>query len=516
MRIATAAQMRRLDQIAIQERGIPSTLLMERAARGILSACLALVDETGEKTVAVFCGAGNNGGDGVAVARLLIRAGLRVRAFLVGRREKMTEDTREMERRLNEYNASLEDFNPDDASQRQFVLIADVLVDGIFGIGLIRVVRGAASQAIAWMNESAAPVVAADIASGVETDTGRILGCAVHATKTVTFSAPKLGHIVGDGALCTGALIVHDIGIPTDLLQDMPSDATLIDRKLVARWLPERPADGHKGTFGKCCMICGSRGYTGAPIFASRAAVRSGVGLVFLGVPESIYTITAVKSDEAMPLPLPSGEDGTLCIDAIEPALDRLAGCHAALIGPGLGRSDGVSAAVAQIMDTVEYPLVLDADGCNAIAANMDVLYRRRDCPTILTPHDGEFARMGGNLTHGDRAAAARKFSMTYGCLLVLKGHRTIISLPDGEIFVNTTGNSGMAKGGSGDVLAGILTGLLAQGMHPVKAAVCAVWIHGRAGDLCAAKYGERAMTPTDMIAAVPQVFLELDNDKEG
>lgn len=239
--------------------------------------------------------------------------------------------------------------------------------------------------------------------------------------------------------------------------------------------------------------------------------MRSGTGLVFLGVPESIYTIAAVKSDEAMPAPLPAGEDGTLSAQALEPALTKMAGCDAALIGPGLGRSEGVEEVVRRVMETVQYPLVLDADGINAISGHMDILYRRRESPTIVTPHDGEFARMGGDLSDGDRVTAARKFAMTFGCLLVLKGHRTIICLPDGEIFVNTTGNSGMAKGGSGDVLSGILVSLLAQGLHPVKAAVCAVWIHGRAGDLCAEKFGERAMTPSDMIAVLGEVFKELE-----
>ena len=244
---------------------------------------------------------------------------------------------------------------------------------------------------------------------------------------------------------------------------------------------------------------------------ASRAAVRSGTGLVFLGVPESIYTIAAVKSDEAMPSPLPAGKEGTLSEEAIVPILEKMSGCDAALLGPGLGRSEGVTLTVERILDTVQYPLVLDADGINAIAGHMDILYKRREVPTIVTPHDGEFARMGGDLSDGDRVSAARRFSMTFGCLLVLKGHRTIISLPDGEVFINTNGNSGMAKGGSGDVLSGILVSLLAQGMHPVKAAVCAVWIHGRAGDLCAEELGERGMTPTDMIRSLPKVFQELE-----
>ena len=512
MKIAAAEQMRQLDNVTIHDRGVPSTLLMERAAQGILEACLGcLGEEPRGKRCAVFCGAGNNGGDGVAVARLLGRQGLEVRAFLVGKREKMTPDCREMERRLAEEGGALEDFDPASEAQRAFVAGADLCVDAIFGIGLNAPIRGNAVEAIRWMNEAKAPTVAADIPSGVETDTGRILGSAVKAAKTVSFTLPKLGLLVGDGALCTGELILHSIGIPEELVEGLECPATVIDADLVRAWLPERPADGHKGTFGKCCLLCGSTGYTGAPILASRAAVRSGTGLVFLGVPESIYTVAAVKSDEAMPSPLPAGEDGTLSEQALVPALEKLAGCDAALIGPGLGRSDGVRRVVEAAMETVQYPLVLDADGINAIAGHMDILYRRRDCPTIVTPHDGEFARMGGDLSDGDRVTAARKFSMTYGCLLVLKGHRTIVSLPDGEVFVNTTGNSGMAKGGSGDVLGGILVSLLAQGMHPVKAAACAVWIHGRAGDLCAKSLGERGMTPSDMIRALPKVFQELE-----
>ena len=512
MKLATAQQMRDLDHAAIQDWGVPSTLLMERAAQGILEACLDCLDgEPRGKRCAVFCGPGNNGGDGVAVARLLLGQGLRVRAFLVGMREKMTPDCREMERRLVEAGGALEDFDPASGDQRDYVAGAALCVDAIFGIGLNSAIRGSAVEAIRWMNGAEAPTVAADIPSGVETDTGRVLGCAVKAAKTVTFTLPKLGQLVGDGVLCTGALIVHSIGIPEELVEGLACDATVIDAELVRAWLPERPADGHKGTFGKCCLLCGSTGYTGAPILASRAAVRSGTGLVFLGVPESIYMVAAMKSDEAMPAPLPAGEDGTLSEQALVPALEKLAGCDAALVGPGLGRSDGVRAVVEAVMRTVQYPLVLDADGINAIAGHMDVLYQRRDCPTIVTPHDGEFARMGGDLSDGDRVTAARKFSMTYGCLLVLKGHRTIVSLPDGEVFVNTTGNSGMAKGGSGDVLGGILVSLLAQGMHPVKAAVCAVWIHGRSGDLCAQRLGERGMTPTDMIRTLPEVFKELE-----
>ena len=322
--------------------------------------------------------------------------------------------------------------------------------------------------AIQWINEAPAPTVAADIASGVETDTGRVLGCAVKAAKTVTFTLPKMGHLMGDGALCAGNLIVHSIGIPEELVDGMVYSAQSITAELVRSWLPERPAGGHKGTFGKCYLLCGSTGYTGAPILSSRAAVRSGTGLVFLGVPESIYTIAAVKSDEAMPAPLPAGEDGTLSAQALEPVLTKMAGCDAALIGPGLGRSEGVEEVVRRVMETVQYPLVLDADGINAISGHMDILYRRRESPTIVTPHDGEFARMGGDLSDGDRVTAARKFAMTFGCLLVLRGHRTrSFVCPTVRSSSIPPGIPAWPRAAVAMCSAGILASLLAQGPAP-------------------------------------------------
>jgi NAD(P)H-hydrate epimerase len=359
------------------------------------------------------------------------------------------------------------------------------------------------------MNQSKAPVVAADIASGIHADSGRMLGCATQAAVTVTFTLPKAGHYVGEGGLHTGRLVVHEIGIPQALVDGLETEVTVIDRELVASFLPQRPEDGHKGTFGKDFILAGSVGYTGAPILASKAAVRSGAGLVHLGVPESIYQIAAIKSDEAMPFPLPE-KDGKLSSEALDPILDRMEGCNCALVGPGLGRSAAITLVVRDILRTVNYPIVLDADGLNAAALHMDMVDQRRDCPTILTPHDGEFARMGGDLSDGDRLTAAQMFAREHGCLLVLKGHRTIITLPNGEAFVNPTGNSGMAKGGSGDVLSGIILGLVGQGIHPVKATVAAVWLHGRAGDLAAQAKGTYAMTPTDLLDYLPQAFLEV------
>lgn len=274
----------------------------------------------------------------------------------------------------------------------------------------------------------------------------------------------------------------------------------------VRRSLPRRDPEGHKGTFGKVLCVCGSVGYTGAPIFAGRGAVRTGSGLVFLAVPESVWPVAAVKSDEAMPFPMPEAE-GRLSLLAEESIRRRAESCDAVLIGCGLGRGWQTDALVRNLL-TIEKPLVLDADGLNALSGREELL-QKRAAPTILTPHEGEFLRLGGDLSAG-REAAAAAFSEKYGVYLVLKGHRTVVAAPDGRLAVNGTGNSGMAKGGSGDVLAGMILSLLGQGCEAFAACCAGVWLHGRAGDLAAADKGERGMTPTDLLEQIPYAMKDL------
>lgn len=271
--------------------------------------------------------------------------------------------------------------------------------------------------------------------------------------------------------------------------------------------LPRRDPAGHKGNFGKVLCVCGSVGYTGAPIFASRAAVRTGAGLVFLAVPKSVWPVAAVKSDEAMPFPLPETADGKLSLLAEESIWQRASDCDAVLIGCGLGRDWQTDALVRNLL-SIEKPLVLDADGLNALGQSVELL-QKRTAPTVLTPHEGEFLRLGGDLSRG-REAAAAAFSRNYGVYLVLKGHHTLVAAPDGCMAVNGTGNSGMAKGGSGDVLAGMLLSLLGQGCEAYDACCAAVWLHGRAGDLAAADKGERGMTPTDLLEQIPYAMKNL------
>ena len=276
-----------------------------------------------------------------------------------------------------------------------------------------------------------------------------------------------------------------------------------LDWQSVRNILPDRNPWGHKGSFGKVLLLCGSRGFTGAAYLSAMGALRVGAGLVYLGVPESIYAIEAVKLNEPVVFPLPD-EGGKLNEEAIPQILERLPAMDAVLVGCGLGLSEGTSAVVRAVLDQAACPVVLDADGINVLSGHMDVL-RGRQKPTILTPHDGEFIRAGGNLGD-DRMASAAEFAAENDCILLLKGHRTCIT--DGNIgYLNRTGNPGMAVGGSGDVLAGMIAGLLGQGVEPLKAAACAAWLHGAAGDLCAAELGQYAMLPTDMLSVLPRLL---------
>ena len=512
MKLATAAQMRELDKQAIQEGGIPSIDLMERAAEGVAKTALEFLPmRPGKCRAAVFCGAGNNGGDGIAAARMLFLKGVRVRAFLVGNYEKMTPDALEETRRLSECGVELEPYAPDDLSQSSWARSSHVLIDAIFGVGLSREIApdSVYAAAIQLMNECPGAVVAADIASGVEADSGRVLGFAVKADKTITLTFKKVGQTVGEGALLSGDVEVWEIGIPEDLQAQVICPVQTVEQDYAKAALPPRKADGHKGTFGKLLVVGGAVGYTGAPYLTASAAVRSGCGLVFLGVPQSIWEAEAVKCVSAMPFPLPD-KNGMLSYKALQNITEKLDACDVLALGPGLGRTVQTERLVWELLRRTEKPVVLDADGINALTGHIDVLDQRRGRVTILTPHDGEFARIGGDLSHGDRIRAAKEFAMAHGCVLVLKGHRTITATPEGNVLVNTTGNSGLAKGGSGDVLTGMIASLLAQGATPVQAAALGVWMHGRAGDLAAERRTEYAMTPADVIESLPEVFKEL------
>lgn len=496
MNLLTAAQMKEEDRVAIHERGIASTQLMEQAAKAIVREVLNLpITSENKRSAIIYCGCGNNGGDGIAAARFLLCEGWKVKCVLVGERQKMTEDSREMERRFNRCGGVVDDFD---------ILLAqeydnyEVAVDALFGVGLHSELRCDAQQAVQCM-EMARWVIAADIPSGIHADTGEELGCSVKADVTVTFSSGKPGLYVGKGAVHSGRVVVADIGIPSDIADEQSVTTFVMDKPC----LPRRRRDAHKGDFGKLFILAGSVGYTGAPVLASRAAVRSGAGLVTLAVPEQIYPIVAVKCDETMVWPWS---------EQYEKILEKARKCDAVLIGPGLGQSERAEKMVLDLLRDLSCPVVLDADGLNILSRHMDVL-KQRSAPTILTPHDGEFSRLSGRqLPIVDRLAAARNFAMEYNCVLVLKGYRTITADSHGKCVINTTGNPGMARGGAGDALAGLIAGLLVQGRKRDNVSE-AVWIHGRAGDLAATDKGEYGMTITDLIEQIPYAMKECEEE---
>lgn len=523
MRLSTAAQMKEMDRRAIEERGIPSPVLMERAARHVAEEAVRFLErENGScgrrpYRAAVFCGPGNNGGDGAAAARFLAERGLETRAFLVGSREKMTADTRLMEERLAQAGLALEDWQTEE--QKDWCVRADLILDALLGVGLRGEVRPGVKETILWLDSLDKPVLAVDIASGIHSDTGEVMGAALHAAVTVTFTLPKFGHLEGQGGYYTGELKTADIGIPEDVVEQVLAEKDdegkapvfeACDGACAGRLLPRRRPDGHKGTFGRVSITGGSIGLTGAPVLASRGAARCGSGLIFLGVPESIYPVTAASCLEVMPSPL-SDQNGRISSRAFFQILERLNSCDAGLIGPGLGRSQELSLLVCKLLEQTAVPLVLDADGLYAVKDRKELLRQRQEkgLVTILTPHEGEFAYLGGDLSLGRRRAALR-FAERYGCILALKGPATVTASPDGRVYINTTGNNGMAKGGSGDVLAGMVLSFLGQGMEPVEAAALAVYLHGLAGDLCRDRLGEYGMLPGDLAEEIPAAILRL------
>lgn len=500
LRLSDSASMRGADDKAIHVTGIPSTLLMTNAAGHLARAAEDVMGAN--RRAVIFCGSGNNGGDGVGAALYLLRRGVEVRVFLVGERDRMTADTREMERRLIELGGMLEEPDMMDPALPKLLDEAGVLIDAMFGVGLRGPLRGKALGAARLMNASRTPVVAADIPSGVIADTGEVPGEAVQCVKTVTFSMGKIGHFSQPGNTYAGEVEICDIGIPDDYLGEIDTGVFALQTSDAV--LLRRPSISHKGDYGKLLICGGSVGYTGAPTLSARAAVRAGAGLVFLGVPAEIYGITAQKNDEAMPFPLADDGCGRLSEKALGVLREKLAACDVAVLGPGLGRSDELTALIGKVVRESRRPLVLDADALFALGQDMDALPEAGG-PVVLTPHDGEFARLGGVLTC-DRVGDARAFAKKYDCVLVLKGHRTVIAFPDGEVYITTTGNPGMAKGGTGDVLAGVLGAMLCQ--FPLKKAVTtAVWLHGRAGDLAAETFGEYSMTASDIIEMLPKAI---------
>ena len=508
MNIVTGTQMQALDRRTITEAQVPSLVLMERAGAGAAAFIEDRFSPLRGKTVTILCGKGNNGGDGVVVARLLRQRQAKVTVLLLAPAADLSRDAAIMYRRWLRVagKSSSKPFrSPEQADA--LLVSSDFIVDALLGTGLSTEVTGAYRDAIRIINRVGRPVIALDMPSGIHADNGALLGQAVHATATVTFGFPKLGLYVGSGIDHAGTIHVVDIGIPTAYVDAIDSRTILVTKESVAKALPQRPATSHKGTFGHAGILAGSVGKTGAAALAAQAALRVGAGLVTVGIPSSVNDVLEAKLLEAMTIPFPETKARTLARSGLDRILAFMQARTALAIGPGLSTHPETVELVQSLMKHLDRPSVLDADALNALASRAALLTECK-IPPILTPHPGEMARLEVDATsqtvNADRIGTARRFARERGVFVVLKGARTLIARPDGLLAICPTGNPGMATAGTGDVLTGMIVGLLAQGITSWEAACAATYLHGSAGDLAAQQLGQSGMLAGDLVAHIP------------
>lgn len=498
--------MKNLDTAAIDRFAIPGIVLMENAAAAVVQVIGSTFALTEESKCVIVCGKGNNGGDGFAVARHLNRLGVDVNLACFFDTSRLAADA------LTNYQIAGKLNIPkiSDIQDLELALAdADFVVDALYGIGFRGRLRGDDQRIADTVNRFGKYVFAVDIPSGLNADTGKVTGSPIKADKTITFTAYKPAQFLFPAADYCGDVVVCDIGIPEQAIESEQIALETIERELVGTLLPKRRKNTHKGDYGKVFVVAGSTGMSGAAYLAGVSAARSGAGLVTLGVPENIHDIIEVKTTEVMSLPLPH-EQGSVSAAAEDIVIQHANASDVLLFGPGLSRSDEVAKLLLAVLPKCKVPVIIDADGINALAENKDLLLRR-SCPVILTPHCAEMGRLIGadpKDVEADRLRAALTFANEYKVTLILKGHHTIVAGEDGRAYFNhLTGNAGMATGGSGDVLAGVLASLVAAGLKPMDAAVCAVYLHGLAGDIAADKAGMTGMLAGDIMDMLPQAF---------
>ncbi len=507
MKLLSAEQMRALDRHCIQELGIPGLELMERAGMAVTDAALGLqYDHSG--VVLVLCGKGNNGGDGLVAARLLVESGIETHVVLPFTAEELSPDARAMHNRAVQAGVAMTAEVSDDALRE-----AGVVIDALLGTGVTGPVRGVMGTLIERTNalRDGRGVLAVDLPSGVDTDTGQVYGPAMRAEATVTMALPKPCLVLYPGAALAGRWAVADIGFPPAVVAEWPAVAELTERAQAAVWIPHRPPTAYKGSVGELLVIAGSFGMTGAAAMAATAAYRAGAGLVRLALPAALTATLNAALTEVVFRPMPHTSAGTLSFHAVAPLRREAAQVRATLIGPGLSRNAATQHAVRRLVPALSSPLVVDADALTALADH-DGCWRRAT-PTIITPHPGEMARLLNRPVdelERDRLGTAKQAAARFNAVTVFKGTPTVIAAPDGRAFVNPTGNPGLAVAGTGDVLAGTIAALLAQGVEPLAAAVLATYLGGLAADRLAATIGELGMTALDLIEELPGAMLAL------
>jgi ADP-dependent NAD(P)H-hydrate dehydratase / NAD(P)H-hydrate epimerase len=514
MRVLNTQQMREADRRTIDEIGIPAIVLMENAGRQAVAAMEAAFEDLTTSHVGVLCGRGNNGGDGFVVARTLIQRGVETSVFLLGSVADVRGDARTNLEVLGRIGLTVVEIANAQAWELHFSEISqcDLLVDAILGTGFHGQLSGLLETVVADVNGLGVPVVAIDLPTGVSADSHEVDGEAIEASMTVTLGAPKIPLILPPADAHGGDLVIADIGIPLPILDEVEGPyIEILTRERMRDLVPARAADSHKGDFGRVLIVAGSLGRTGAAHLAAMGALRSGAGLVTIATPRSSVPIIAAMAPEYMTEPLDETTSGTVDYSALERVLDLKADVIA--VGPGLGQSPGTAAFVQGLLERAGVPLVLDADALNAFAGDPDRLVGRDGVDVIITPHPGEMARLlniSVEAVQHDRLHHATEFAASHRLHVVLKGHRTIIAGPDNRAFVNLTGNSGMATGGTGDLLTGMIAAWFAQLLDAEAACKLAVHLHGTAGDLAEADEGDVALIAGDVASRLGDAIMEL------
>jgi len=507
--LLNAAESRELDRLSQEKYGIPSYSLMTRAGEAVAAALVERFPDAATD-ILVVAGKGNNGGDGFVAGRRLIEDGFAVRAVLLGRAADLKGDAARAHAEFRACGGKVieaqEDSNLDAALSKR----PTAVIDAIFGTGLNAEVKGGPRRAIEIANSFAVPTVAVDIASGVNSDTGAVMGAAIGASLTVTFGFAKFGHVSYPGAGQCGELRIVEIGFAPHAIDEIAPRGRFLERAALQHLIRARPTDAHKGMYGHPLIIAGGRGKSGAVLLASRAALRTGAGLVTAAMPESIQPIVAAGQAELMTEPIADRDghfDGAHAPDALKMLLD---GKSAIVVGPGIGVSDDTKRLIEWLISDAsepERPMLIDADGLNAVAAIGCETLKHARGPVVLTPHPGEASRLLGVTTakiNDDRVSAARTLTERTGATVLIKGARSVVASPDGDIYINSTGNPGMATPGMGDALSGIVGTLLAQKMRPLDALALGVFLHGYAADRVAARMGHVGYIAGDLIDELP------------
>ncbi|HWR82180.1 MAG TPA: NAD(P)H-hydrate dehydratase [Candidatus Deferrimicrobium sp.] len=516
MKLVTAEQMRRIDRETIEGGHVSGPQLMENAGRGIAERLLKdVIDVSADEKVTIFCGKGNNGGDGFVIGRYLMQAGVDVTAWFIGPLDELSGDPRlNFDRAAGIGMKIVAVTAPEHLPEK---LNRGYIIDAIFGTGFSGAPHGVAADMIEYINRCHDhTVISVDLPSGLDADTGQHEGVVVKADFTYSLAFPKYGLYVSPGRELAGHVEVVPIGVPDAVVDRLGLSIELVSAERVATLLPERKPDGHKGDFGKVFILAGSTGLTGAAAMSAKSALRCGCGLAKVGCPASVLPTIASLAMEATSHPLPDvAKKGALALRGLG-EVRKLASEHdAVIVGPGLGQHHETKELVRRFIGKLDRPAIIDADGLNALVDHTDVL-KTASSPTVLTPHPGEFQRLTSMAVPPERSIHERinvavQAARDLKCVMVLKGSPTLIAEPNGACYLNPTGNNGMATGGSGDVLSGAIGSFLAQGMSPLNAAICAVYIHGLAGDLAAADLTPRAMIAGDMIDYLPEAFVMLE-----